>query len=1074
MTNFRCKIRNSIVLFSLFITVVFGLLGSISNQVSGQTQPSLSAEQFAALKEAEQLDERTNELYEQGQYSAAIPLAQKVLAIREQVLGSSHIDVAQSLNSLALLYEAQGKYQQAEPLYQRSLTISEKALGKSHPDVATVLNNLAELYRLQGKYQQAEPLYQRSLAIREQVLGNLDTDVAQSLNNIALLYEAQGKYQQAEVLYQRSLAISEKVLGQSHPDIATTLSNLATLYRVQGKYQKAEPLYQRSLAIREQALGKSHPDYAVALNSLALLYEVQGKYQQAEALYQRSLVISEKTLGNSHPDVANALNNLAELYRLQRSYQKAETLYQRSLAISEKTLGNSHPNVAITLNNLAALYQAQGNYQKAESLYQRSLSIIEKALGKENPDVASSLNNLAALYQAQKKYQQAEVLYQRSLAISEKALGNLHPDVASSINNLALLYATQGKYQQAEPLYQRSLLIRENVLGKSHPDVAQSLNNLALLYEAQGDIPRSIDFSKRRLEVEEQNLNLIFFVGSEQRKQDYARIFRATTYSTISLSLQDARNNPVARQLALTTILRRKGRVLDAMTDSIQILRTQVENKPEARKLFDEWVGVLQQQSALISRKQGKQTPEQYKARFEELEAEKQRLEESISTVSAEFRTENQPVEIKDIQAKIPKDAALVEVVQYNPYNAKAKKQNEEWGKPRYAAAVLRSSFEPKLIDLGDALAIDKSVSSLREALAARRNIQSGSDEEQTNLRQVHQLARVLDKQVMAPIRPLLGNAQHILLSPDGQLNLVPFEALRDEQGQYLIQRYAFSYLTTGRDLLRVESTAYKLSAPLVLANINYDDADATTIANDVRGIEQHSSDLANTPCCSPLQNTKEEALAIQNIMPNAQVLFGSAATKAALRQVNAPSILHIATHGFFFPDQEKYLRAPGLNADVQNQEKVLRLENPLLRSGLALAGFNNRNNRNPAPDPANDGVLTALETTGLNLRGTKLVVLSACETGLGDVKVGDGVYGLRRALVIAGSQSQLFTLWRVSDSASKELMVTYYQNLKHGKDRHEALRKAQLEMLKTSYYQHPYFWAGYIPSGDWTPLLTS
>ncbi|MBE9004106.1 CHAT domain-containing protein [Fortiea sp. LEGE XX443] len=1024
--------------------------------IAQQQTPTYSAEEQAALQEADELNQQVDKLYQEGKYTTAIPLAERALAIREKVLGKEHPDVATSLNNLAFLYQRQGKYQQAESLYQRSLAIRKKVLGKEHPAVATSLNNLAELYRAQEKYQQAEPLYLRALAIWEKVLGQEHLNVASSLNNLALLYLAQDNYQQAEPLFQRSLAIAEKIFGKEHPNVATSLNNLAQLYDAQGKYQQAEPLYQRSLAIREKVLGNEHPDVATSLNNLAALYRVQGKYQQAEPLYQRSLAIREKVLGNEHPDVATSLNNLAALYDAQGKYQQAEPLYQRSLAIFEKVLGEEHPDVATSLNNLAFLHSTQGKYQQAEPLYQRSLAIREKVLGNEHPDVATSLNNLAALYYAQGKYQQAEPLYQRSLAIRKKVLGQQHPDIAQSLNNLAELYRVQGKYQQAEPFLQRSLAIFEKVLGKEHPDVATSLNNLAILYLSQGDITRAVDFLRRGLEVEAQNLNLIFAVGSEKSKQDYIRTFSDTTNTTVSLSLQEARNNSAAASLALTTVLRRKGLVLDAVADSIQILRSKLDKNPETQKLFTQWLQVQQQLSALVFSDSGKQTAN-LKTQLEQLEAEREKIEAAISTKSAEFRQQTQPVELGAIQAKITKDAALVEIVQYYPFNAKAKTDAEKFGKPRYAAAVLRSTGEPKLLDLGEAAEIDKLAIDFRAALATGRSFKK--------------LARTLDEKLIAPIRPLLGDASHILISPDGQLTLIPFEALKDEQDKFLIQRYAFSYLTSGRDLLGFQSNVNNASAPVVLADIDYNNQKQTVVAaqaSGVRGLQnRRSGDLANL-IFDPLAATKEEAAAIKKVLPNAKVLLGKDATETAVKQLQSPSILHLATHGFFITDVEQNLNASSDLELTPRQPKILQVENPLLRSGLALAGFNQRKQ---ATNNNDDGVLTALEVAGLDLRSTELVVLSACDTGKGDIKVGDGVYGLRRALVIAGSQTQVLSLWLVDDAATKDLMVKYYQNLKVGKGRHEALRSAQLDLLNSQEYEHPQYWAAFLPSGNWTPL---
>jgi CHAT domain-containing protein len=1019
----KAKTQGCIKLVSCSITaaLALGLLVSIPKEVTGQSQPP-SAQQSVELEEAKRLSQQVVQLQNEGKYSQAIPLAERLLALFEKVWGKDDLYVATPLNTLANLHQLQGNYEKAESLYLRSLAIRKKALGDVHPDVAQTLSNLAQLYRRRGSYEQAENLY---------------------------------------IL---ALTIHEKALGREDKEVATDLIGLAGLYREQGNYEKAEPLYLRSLAIREKALGKEHPLVATSLNNLARLYYAQGSYQKAEPLYVRSLAIWEKALGKEHPDVATSLNNLAQLYAAQGSYEKAEPLFVRSLEIIEKVLGKEHPLVAASLSNLARLYYTQGSYEKAEPLLVRSLAIYEKVLGKEHPDVARSLNNLALLYEVQGSFQKAEPLLVRSLAIYEKVLGKEHPDVVGSLSNLALVYKVQENYQKAEPLYVRSLAIREKVLGKKHPDVAGSLNNLSVLYEAQGDITRSTDLLRRELAIGEHNLNLIFAVGSEQRKQDYARTFTATTNRIISLSLQKAPNNPTVARLALTTVLRRKGIVLDAVTDNIQTLRSQLSSQPETQKLFDDWLNVNQQLSALAYRGQGKQSPAEYQTQFQQLEAEKERLEEAISTKSAEFRTVTQPVELAAIQTQIPKDAALVEIVLYYPFNPKAKSDAQTWGKPRYAAAVLRSSGEPKWVDLGDAATINNSIASLRKVLATspKKGFNVAPTIVNKPTQSLEQLARKLDRQVMAPIRPLLGDARHLLLSPDGQLTLIPFEALKDEQNKYLIQRYAFSYLTSGRDLLRFQLPANSRYNPVVFANIDYDQQEIAT-ASAMRGSEnRRSADLASLQFGS-LGNTLEEANKIKGIFPDTKIISGKQATEAVIKQLQAPSILHLATHGFFVPDQQVDLIADNFNKQLP---KALNLENPLLRSGLALAGINNRTK---ALSNNNDGVLTALEVAGLNLRGTQLVVLSACETGLGDVKVGDGLYGLRRALVIAGSQSQVLSLWIVDDAGTKDLMVKYYQHLKTGKGRHEALREAQMQLLKTPGYEHPYYWASFVPSGDWS-----
>jgi CHAT domain-containing protein/Tfp pilus assembly protein PilF len=1014
-----------------------------------QTQMAPVPGQSGDLEEAKRLNEEAIKLYQQGKYNEAEPLYKRSLSIREKALGSNHPDVAASLNNLAGLYYSQGNYSAAEPLLKRSLSIYEKALGSNHPDVATSLNNLAALYRTQGNYSAAEPLYKRSLSIYEKALGSNHPDVALSLNNLAELYRTQGNYSAAEPLYKRSLSIYEKALGSNHPDVAQSLNNLAQLYRTQGNYSAAEPLLKRSLSIYEKALGSNHPDVAQSLNNLAALYSSQGNYSAAEPLYKRSLSIYEKALGSNHPDVATSLNNLAALYDSQGNYSTAEPLYKRSLSITEKALGSNHPNVALSLNNLAGLYSSQGNYSAAEPLLKRSLSITEKALGSNHPNVALSLNNLAGLYSSQGNYSAAEPLYKRSLSIYEKALGSNHPDVATSLNNLAELYRTQGNYSAAEPLYKRSLSIDKKALGSNHPSVATSLNNLALLYEALGDIPKTIEYSTRGLAVEDKNIKLIFAVGNEKRKQDYARTFTGATYRIISLAINKGKDNQSAKDLALTTVLQRKGLVLDAVTDSIQILQTQ-EKDPEVKKLIEDWRQLSSQLSNAVN------TGKNDQASLQQLENQRQELEEKITTKSATFREAVNSVTLTDVQKKIPIDGALVEIVQYKPFNIKAKKDSENWGQPRYAAAVLRNQGQAQWVDLGDAKEIDKQAFSFHDSLSKDRKADK-------------KVGNEAYQKLMQPIIPLLGDAKHILISPDGQLTQIPFEALRDDQGKFLVEKYQFSYLATGRDLVKVANSNNQTSPPLLIGGVDYSNLGTipkNTTTASTRVSNKRSVDLGSLEF-GYLEGTLTEVQAIKGFLPNSQVLSGTQASEEAIKQVMAPSILHLATHGFFLPNKKQDIK-PDTTPTVDGKKPVdLNVENPFLRSGIILAGFNKRNQLNDR----DDGVLTAQEFTAINLRGTKLVVLSACETGKGDILAGDGVYGLRRALTIAGAESQVISLWNVNDEKTKDLMVKYYKNLKAGMGRHEALRQAQLDFIKDPNTTRPYFWAAFIPSGNWSPL---
>ncbi|MEM8808371.1 MAG: tetratricopeptide repeat protein [Cyanobacteria bacterium P01_G01_bin.38] len=874
---------------------------------------------------------------------------------------------------------------------------------------------------------------------------------AARLNEQAIELYEQGRYAEAEPLLQRALQIDEQTLGDTHPNVATSLNNLALLYRAQGNYVEAEPLLQRSLQIYEQALGDSHPDVATSLNNLALLYRAQGNYAEAEPLLQRSLQIYEQALGDSHPDVATVLNNLALLYRAQGNYAEAEPLLQHALQIDEQALGDSHPNVATSLNNLALLYRAQGNYAEAEPLLQRSLQIYEQALGETHPSVTTVLTNLALLYRDQGNYAEAEPLLQRSLQIHEQTLGDTHPNVATVLTNLALLYRDQGNYAEAEPLLQRSLQIHEQTLGDSHPDVATSLGHLAGFYHAQGYSERLLPLLSKKLSIEETNLSQVLSMGSGARKQLYANTLQGSTFSTLSFAQQTPQFTELTR-LAFETILRRKGRVLDAITNSNQRLRQNLSNQD--KPLFDQLQTQQSRLANLLYNPPEQAEPNQYRSEVANLKQQINDVENTLAQRSAEFRVEVEPVTIEAVQAQLPQDSTLVEMMQYQPFDF----ENNSWQPPRYVAYVLTPQGEVQSVDLGEAAAIDEKVAELCQALL------------EPHL-EVKPVARELDALLMQPIRAHLGEARHLLLSPDGQLNLLPFAALVDENNQYLIETYQITHLTSGRDLLQLQLSKPSQQPAVILADPDYDQADtavaistAEAQSSNQRSIDASSLVFANLP------GTAAEAEAIAPLLPSPTLLLEEKATENALKQVQQPSILHIATHGFFLRNLPQ-VPPPELDAtrsfwdSSQLSPPVGSQENPLLRSGLVFAGANQRQSGQE------NGILTALEASGLDLRGTQLVVLSACETGLGQVANGEGVYGLRRSLVVAGTESQLMSLWVVDDIGTKDLMIDYYQRLLSGQGRSEALRQAQLAMLQSDKYQNPYYWAAFISSGNWSPL---
>jgi CHAT domain-containing protein/Tfp pilus assembly protein PilF len=964
--------------------------------------------------------------------------------------------------------EREQKYDEALPLVQRAIEIREKLLGPNHRDVAIATGELAWLYDMKGELAKAEPLYERARSIIEKVRGSEHPDVANSLGVLALLYLNRGENAKASLFQARAVAIFEKTLGAEHPRFVDYLNTLAEIHRDRGEYAEAESLLKRALVLGERSLGSDHPDVARTLRNLAILYDIKGEFAKAEPLIQRALSIREKELGPEHGYVADSLNILAVIYTQMGNYIKAEQLYQRVLAIYEKLYGPEHLSVADPLNNLAILYWERGEFAKAELFQQRALGIREKSLRSEHPDVATALTNLARIHWSNGEYAKAESLLGRALTIFEKALGAEHPSCAYALKDLANLYRSKGEYVRAEHIYERALSIIERTLGPEHPETADSLDELAKLYAAKGDIPKAVAFQSCANSASERNLGLNLAAGSESQKLAYLALSSKQTAFTLWLHSQAAPDDPQALDLAFTTLLRRKARGLDAMTDTIASLRRRAATQDQ--ELFDRLADARSRLAALVFKESSETTPEVHQAQFRPLAEEIEKLESDLSARSAEFRAQTQPITLSAVQAALPDAGVLIEFVIYAPQSPRGEKNQS----PRYLAYLLAPRGEPHWVDLGEAAPIDRAVNVWRQSL-------------RENLVDVKRLGREVDELVMRPVRAALqsmsgitrGGIRHLLIAPDGSLNLMPFAALVDEENRYLIERYTISYLTSGRDLLRLRVSAPGRNAPLIVANPSFGGVEAFAARRDQRHDNARVDDDPDRILFRPLPGAQKEALAIKSVLPQASMLIGAKASESALREVRAPRILHIATHGFFLGAQEvkeaeikrmagdELLRLSGMRLN----KWAAHVKDPLLRSGLAMAGANRGSRVGRDDEGGEDGVLTAFEMAGLDLWGTRLVVLSACDTGIGEVRNGEGVQGMRRALVLAGSESQVMTLWAIGDERGKETMRPYYQALRRGAGMSEGLRQVQLRMLRSSERKHPYYWAAYIQSGDWGNL---
>ncbi|HLK99478.1 MAG TPA: tetratricopeptide repeat protein [Myxococcaceae bacterium] len=1012
----------------------------------------------------------------QALYGRAEPLYAQALALREAAFGKDHLSVAEPLHHLAKLYSDQRLYARAEPLFLRALAIREAALGPGTVEVAQTLHALAWLYDLQGLYAQARPLAERALAIREVALGKDHPLVADSLLDLIGHYQSQGMNELAEQCYARGRAILEAALGKNPPDVATALWRLAHFYLITNGSDRAEPLVQRAIALREATLGAHHPLVAELLSWLGLFYFDQGLYSRAEPVLERAAAIRASALGENHPLLADVLLDLGDLYVAQGLDARAEPLLRRAWTIRKEAFGENSRFTATALHGLGQLYLAQGQYARAEPLLRRALAIQETVFGKRHPFVARTLCRLGDLYLAQGQYASAEPLLRRALATLEASAGRNHPTLAPQLNHLADLYSAQGQYTRARPLYERALALVEASAGPQHPSVAEMLNQLGVVHLSQHRLDQALPLFTRAFAVSEQRLRQESLGFSEARLASFLQRLRddeERLYALLRAHPEDAH----VRRLALGAALLLKGRSVE---ESASISRTVYRSLgAQDRDTFERLRGLRTQLTKLSLQSPGTLAPADYQRRLAELTEQGNALETDLAQRSAPLRALAAlppPAEIVDrVAAALPRDAALVEFITYvdRPLVPRRSPPGQPPpGQLRYLALVLLPDATVRFRDLGPAEPIDSAASRLRDALANR-----DADFQAT--------AQALYQRAFQPLLPLLGPYRRLFLSPDGQLALVPFAALHDGQ-RFLVDAFDFTYLSSGKNLLPRPPESAPPEAVIVVADPDFHtplparpgSQDAAPVLAE-RGelfslLRANLAQRAWAP--TPLPGTRKEAEAIQRLLPQARLFLGSEATKERLLRLPPPGILHLATHGFFLEDapQRPDSRALGQFGVLGEDTRPRYPPDPLLRSGLVLAGASA-----PAPSGASaaspsaeHALVTALELAGLDLWGTQLVVLSACDTGRGDVKLGQGVYGLRRAFLVAGAETVVMSLWKVNDETTRILMEAYYRHLLAGQGRATALREAMRELRRTQ--PHPHYWAPFLAMGRETPLRLS
>ncbi|UKP01079.1 CHAT domain-containing protein [Nostoc sp. UHCC 0870] len=1051
-----------------------------------------------------------------GRYADAEKMQLETLAMKKQLLGDKHPDIAASLNNLGKLYDAQGRYLEAESKFWEALEISQNIFGDAHPDIANILSNIGGVYQDKGNYIAAEQKFLEVLAMNQCLLGNEHPDVAHSLDNLAELYLIQGKYLAAENKYLEAYDLRKRLLNAEHPDMAKSLSNLGLIYTYQGRYIEAGKQYLQALPILEKFRGKTHLSIANILTNMAGLYEEQGNYSEAEQKYLQALEIQKTSLGNEHPVIADTLHQIAALYRVQGRYLESEQVSIQSLGMRKRLLGERHPLIAASLNNLAVLYDDLTQYEQSESLLLAALEIVKDVFGNEHPHVASSMNNLAVIYDFQGRYQAAETLHLETLKLRKLLLGEEHIQIATSLNNLGELYFSLGRYPEAEHKYLETLAMRKRLLGDEHPDVAFSLNNLATLLTATHRPESALAYRVQASKINNKMIRNIFAFSSESDRLSFLQKIRKDFDLFLSLVYSHLYHSENAKLAAFDFILQRKALTASALA---------AQNAALNSRRYPQLQAQLRQLSNLNSQIIHLTFSEEltsYRENLAQLQAQYNYLQKQLALQVPEIQLSELNFDRQVIATALPPDSILLEFVRFDVFDFQAIPANDEtqWYPSRYLVFVFKAGQPDtvEMVDLGAAATIDQLIQEFHlqasDYTQATLGWSKNSQAPALQIKTYHPQAAIqLSQALFAPIRDLVKDCRHLIIAPDSNLNLVPFQILPvDATGsRLLMDEHTISYLSVGREILRpqIQSSRNSISAPLIIADPDFD-LKADSVSQEELTLTdvptQQIPELLSTLTGKKLLRAPGTRLLGERVakkLPDAQLYIGADALEIRLTKSLCPSIMLIATHGLFLPNSESKPVANKPNLLSMERLRTTKVNNPMMRSGLALAGANTWLSGGNIPKDAGKGFVFAQDIASLDLWGNELTVLCACDTARGDIQIGEGVFGLRRAFAVAGTKTLVMSLWPVPDKVTALLMERFFDNLQSSMGCMEALQEAQnyirnmtvrelrqsalgLEVLKTlldveelladskincqendTPLKHPFYWGAWICQGE-------
>ena len=995
---------------------------------------------------------RATQLCDEGRALECETVTRRALTLARAEFGprSGEAAAAMELVARAMCKGTRGASPEALDLAEEALRIEVALVGPDDPRVAGALMILGQVHVEAGRYPEARAAFERALQIREASRGPDAPEVADALTALGSVQRFRGDLPGSRASLERALAILSRSAPEHRRRMTLTLYHLAELERVEGNYPAALARLDEALAVVEDQYRLDNPMLASVLATRGGVLGLLGRDDAAFADLERAASIqsragagSEHALARTLTAQASLLERLGDLEGAREHREKVVTLWE--------TLGREHQAVAGALVSLGGVLVRQGELARARECLERALAIQRKVLGPEHHGVARSLSLLASVARREGDTAEAERLLEDSLAIAARVLKEDHPAVGAILREIGEVRLDEGADTAAAEILERALAIQEGSLGRDHPEVAITLIRLAEARRREGRRGAALNGALEAAEI----LDGYFRRTARSLLEREIVLLGAAEGEclAVALSCLEDEDSPGSRATSVSRVwsaaIRAKARALDEMASRRRDASARIDPATEAdRRRLDLARSRL---AALVVAGPEARDVAGYRRKLEAAETERSAAERNLLLRSAPRRREEawRSAGLADVRAARPEGSAVVAYVRY------ARGLSTAFVPPalRYAAFVQPPGDAPaEFVPLGDAGTIDDLVAQWWDTTGTRPPALRGdATRAESACRQVGSRLR---RAVWEPVAPLLRDAEIVFVAPDAAVHFVGFEALPAEEDRYLVERAPpLQRLSAERDLVRLAWSEPPGTGLLVVGAPDYGAPQSK--AGDPGSTPGSESAIPRT--FGPLPGAQAEAEEIARIWDGTVLLTGGAAREQAFRRL-APGreILHVATHAFALE------RRPGVATEPAGA---------LLRSGLALAGANLAAGSRTR-DGDDDGILMAEEIAALDLRGVRWAVLSACDTGRGDVLPGEGVFGLRRAFEIAGVRSVVTTLWPVEDEAARAWMRSLYRNRIAGASTAAAVQAATVESLErrraAGRATHPYYWASFVAAGDW------